>query len=142
MKNIGFCLLTDRNRIKQINGEAFAALNKLEKVWIDENVCIHKNFLTATAIATLSKEVNENCGFLEQSLPEELANLKTQISLLENEIANLRTKLAEAETFKQQSDETIRHLSMESSRLASGGLSTKGSSSFAVVLLLFMLFSM
>lgn len=59
---------TDKNKIRKLNGRAFAALTKLVNVELRENVCINEYFDDATRIAEMRRIVNEKCGSPEDDL--------------------------------------------------------------------------
>lgn len=57
---------SDYNKIKSLNGRAFAGLNNLEDVWLEGNGCIDEDFDEDT-IAKLTHVVDAKCGFNETS---------------------------------------------------------------------------
>lgn len=56
------CDQTDYNKIKNINGRAFASLSKLTLVKLFWNVCINEDFESATRIVEMPRIVEEKCG--------------------------------------------------------------------------------
>lgn len=67
MKLFSFILLplstyVDSNNIKFLNGESFIRLKNLEKVWLNDNVCIDDYFIGESRVSDMFEIVTEKCG--------------------------------------------------------------------------------
>lgn len=58
---------TDDNKIKFINGGTFQKLDKLKKVYLQENICINEYFDDRVKIPAMSQILREKCGFDENT---------------------------------------------------------------------------
>ena len=74
-----FLILGD-NKLKFINGKAFAGLTKLTVVDFMSNQCIDEGFRGALKIAKLQQTLDEKCSFDEGSEDVEIKNTSTIIS--------------------------------------------------------------
>lgn len=64
-----------------MNGRAFAGLNVLNEVMLQENVCINENFRN-TSIASIVQDTNKKCAFPE-TFPDITEHLDTKFENLE-----------------------------------------------------------
>jgi hypothetical protein len=65
-----FFLILGDNKIKFLNGEAFADLKKLKYLYLLGNVCINEEFSNSSRVAVLQQTLNEKCGFYEPKAPK------------------------------------------------------------------------
>lgn len=65
LKGLITFILTDNNKISQINGKAFDGLKNLKEVKLHGNQCVDEDFGQANMTA-LIRVVSEKCGFKEE----------------------------------------------------------------------------
>lgn len=77
-----------------MNGDVFSGLNRLDRVLLSSNVCIDKQYGNSTAVAILSRDVDEKCGFVEcEEKTENLSNLLRSHNVSMGKLKDINSKL-------------------------------------------------
>jgi hypothetical protein len=85
-------MISDSNKIKFIDGEAFQKLNKLEFVSLYKNICIDEEFINPSRIAVLQETVNEKCQLKASKITPHETTAVIEVETIESEDATTESE--------------------------------------------------